>query len=186
MYVATREKGIVSFSNLEDGFVNVHQIVDNWRRNSGKVIFTNGCFDLLPDRGLHAGHIEVLRSAASFGNVILGLNSDSSVATLKGPTRPLASFVARMKAVLATQLVSAVVEFNEPTPLHLILLVRPDVLVKGGDYREETIVGHRFVASLGGHTHIVPEVPGVHITELLANDPHTDECSARTSQDQEQ
>jgi D-beta-D-heptose 7-phosphate kinase/D-beta-D-heptose 1-phosphate adenosyltransferase len=134
-----------------------------WRANGERVVFTNGCFDLL-----HIGHITVLEQARRFGDrLIVAINSDASVSALKGPSRPIVRERERSRVLAALAAVDAVVVFDEPTPLELILAVRPDVLVKGGDYGMETIVGAREVLSWGGQVKIVPIVEGFSTTRLI-------------------
>ena len=125
-----------------------------------KAVFTNGCFDIL-----HAGHIWSLEKARSFGDFLfLGLNSDASVRRLKGPTRPFNNEKDRARVLAALQCVDAVVLFAEDTPLKLIKALRPDVLVKGGDYRKETVVGAEFA----GRVALVPLLKGRSTTGLAA------------------
>ena len=114
--------------------------VESARRKGQKIVFTNGCFDIL-----HAGHVSVLEFARSKGDVlVVGLNSDASVRLLKGPTRPVNPQADRALVLAALESVSAVSIFEEETPYDLIKLVRPDVLVKGGDYKPTEIVGREF------------------------------------------
>jgi D-beta-D-heptose 7-phosphate kinase/D-beta-D-heptose 1-phosphate adenosyltransferase len=128
------------------------------------VVFTNGCFDLL-----HVGHISLLEQAHSFGDkLIVAINSDASVSGLKGPTRPIVSERDRGRVLAALAAVDAVCVFSEPTPLELIVATRPDVLVKGGDYNIDTVVGAQEVQSWGGQVKIVPIVPGFSTTQLIA------------------
>ena len=116
------------------------------RRNGKRVVFTNGVFDIL-----HRGHVEYLYKAKSFGDIlILGLNSDTSVRKIKGPTRPLQKQTDRAVILLALESVDYVVVFGEDTPDKLIRQIKPDVLVKGADYKISEIVGADFVRSLGG------------------------------------
>lgn len=135
-----------------------------WRGSGKKIVFTNGCFDLL-----HTGHLDYLARAASLGNVlVVGLNSDASVKRLKGPERPINNQDDRALALAALLLVDAVCIFEEDTPLELIEAVKPDVLAKGGDYTPETIVGAPFVVESGGEVAIIPFVEGYSTTGLLA------------------
>lgn len=139
------------------------QRVQIWKANGERVVFTNGCFDLL-----HIGHITLLEQARRFGDrLIVAINSDASVSSLKGPTRPIVSQDARARVLAALSAVDAVVVFDEPTPLELIVAVRPDVLVKGGDYEADSIVGAKEVASWGGQVRIVPLVEGFSTTRLI-------------------
>ncbi|WP_428050367.1 D-glycero-beta-D-manno-heptose 1-phosphate adenylyltransferase [Candidatus Avelusimicrobium caledoniensis] len=114
--------------------------VETARKKGQKIVFTNGCFDIL-----HAGHVSVLEFSRSKGDLlVVGLNSDASVRRLKGPTRPVNTQADRALVLAALESVSAVCIFNEDTPYNLIKLVRPDVLVKGGDYKPSEIVGREF------------------------------------------
>jgi rfaE bifunctional protein nucleotidyltransferase chain/domain len=137
---------------------------DMWRRGvSGSVVFTNGVFDLL-----HAGHVDVLAHARALGDaLIVGLNSDSSVRRLKGPDRPVRAEAERAYVLAALGDVDAVVTFPEDTPLALIRRLRPDVLVKGGDYEPATVVGRDDVESWGGRVVIVPLRPGQSTTSII-------------------
>jgi len=134
-----------------------------WKANSERVVFTNGCFDLL-----HVGHITVLENAHRFGDrLIVAINSDASVTGLKGPRRPIVGERERARVLAALAAVDAVVIFDEPTPLELIVATQPDVIVKGGDYVPETVVGAREVLSWGGQVKIVPIVEGHSTTRLI-------------------
>jgi D-beta-D-heptose 7-phosphate kinase / D-beta-D-heptose 1-phosphate adenosyltransferase len=137
--------------------------VQLWKANHERVVFTNGCFDLL-----HIGHITLLEQARLFGErLVVAINSDGSVRGLKGPSRPIVDQNARARVLAALAAVDAVIIFDEPTPLEVIDALRPDVLVKGGDYQTETIVGAREVASWGGEVKIVPLVEGFSTTRLI-------------------
>jgi rfaE bifunctional protein nucleotidyltransferase chain/domain len=135
-----------------------------WRdAESGLVVFTNGVFDLL-----HAGHIDLLTAARALGDsLVVGLNTDASVHQLKGPTRPIHSEADRAYVVAALECVDAVTVFDEDTPLELIMALRPDVLVKGGDYTPDTIVGRAEVESWGGRVHVVPLTAGHSTTRII-------------------
>ena len=134
-----------------------------WRANGDRVVFTNGCFDIL-----HVGHITLLEQCRDFGDkVVIGLNSDASVQGLKGPTRPLVTENDRARVLAALGATDAVIIFNQETPLALIRSVRPDVLVKGGDYTTETVVGADDVMSWGGRVEIVPTIAGVSTTNTI-------------------
>jgi D-beta-D-heptose 7-phosphate kinase/D-beta-D-heptose 1-phosphate adenosyltransferase len=135
-----------------------------WKANGERVVFTNGCFDLL-----HIGHITVLEQARRFGDrLIVAINSDASVRELKGPTRPIIGEHERASLLAALSAVDAVVVFGESTPLELIVTVKPDVIVKGGDYNTDTIVGVKEIQSWGGQVKIVPIVEGFSTTSLIA------------------
>ena len=135
-----------------------------WRqRVTGPVVFTNGVFDLL-----HPGHVDVISQARDQGTaLVVGLNSDSSVRRLKGPERPVRSEAERAYVLAALSDVDAVVTFDEDTPLELIRHLRPDVLVKGGDYEPATVVGRAEVESWGGRVVIVPLRPGQSTTSII-------------------
>ena len=138
--------------------------VASWRACGERVAFTNGCFDLL-----HVGHITVLeQSRLTADRLIVAINSDASVKRLKGETRPIVGERERARVLSALGCVDAVVIFDEPTPLELIVAARPDVLVKGGDYTPETVVGATEMATWGGHVRIVPTVEGHSTTGLIA------------------
>ncbi len=127
-----------------------------WRFKGKRIVFTNGCFDLL-----HRGHLHTLSAARELGDVlVIGLNNDASVQRLKGPTRPIQDETTRAEVLAALLLVDAVVLFDEDTPLELIKTLTPDVLVKGGDYVPETIVGYDWVTQHGGKVEIVPLLDG--------------------------
>ncbi len=129
----------------------------------GRVVFTNGCFDLI-----HAGHVQYLEQAKALGDVlIVGLNSDASVRGLKGNTRPLVNEEERAMVLAALESVDAVVVFPQETPLELIQRIRPDVLVKGGDWKVEQIVGADIVLASGGMVKSLPFREGISTTELL-------------------
>ena len=135
-----------------------------WKANGEQVVFTNGCFDLL-----HIGHITLLEQARRFGDrLIVAINSDTSVRGLKGPSRPIVGERERARVLAALAAVDAVVVFGEPTPLELIVAVRPDVIVKGGDYNPQTVVGAGEVESWGGQVKIVPIVAGFSTSLLIA------------------
>ena len=137
--------------------------VDRLRREGKKVVFTNGCFDIL-----HAGHTRYLREARKLGDVlILALNSDSSVRSIKGPMRPIVPEAERAEVVAALDSVDYVTVFDELTPLELIEFLRPDVIVKGGDWAEKDIVGAESVRKWGGRVAIMPEIEGASTTNII-------------------
>lgn len=135
-----------------------------WRRQqSGRVVFTNGVFDLL-----HPGHIDVLCGARAQGSVlIVGLNSDASVRRLKGPERPIRSEAERAYVLAALEAVDLVVIFDEDTPLELVRLLTPNVIVKGGDYTAESIVGAGEVLQRGGDVVVIPLTPQQSTTSII-------------------
>ncbi len=138
--------------------------VGAWRSAGDRVVFTNGCFDIL-----HIGHITLLERARRKGDrLIVALNNDESVRRIKGPLRPIVGEHERARILAALSAVDAVVVFHEATPLKLIEAIRPDVLVKGGDYREEAVVGAREVRTWGGRIELIPLVEGISTTHLIA------------------
>lgn len=139
------------------------QKVAAWKAEGKTVAFTNGCFDIL-----HVGHVASLSEAARQADVlVVGLNADSSVKALKGDTRPVNSQDARALLLAALCMVDAVTLFAEPTPKELILAIRPDVLVKGGDYKVEDIAGADEVLGWGGRVVINPIVQGFSTTAII-------------------
>lgn len=138
--------------------------IEFWRTLGDKIVFTNGCFDIL-----HQGHVHLLASCTEFGDrLIVGLNSDSSVKELKGPSRPVNNQDSRAVLLAATQFVDGVLFFYEHTPENLIHAIKPDVLVKGGDWKKEEIIGSNFVESYGGQVKTVPYLKGFSTTEIIA------------------
>lgn len=147
---------IVSVSQLQ-------QRMAQWRLLGKTVAFTNGCFDIL-----HAGHITSLTEAANQADyLIVGLNADASVKALKGPERPVNNEEARALLLAALIMVDAVVLFTEDTPREMIITLRPDVLVKGGDYKVEDIAGAQEVMSWGGRVVINPILQGFSTTDTI-------------------
>lgn len=137
--------------------------VDAWRKNKQKVVFTNGCFDLL-----HAGHVTYLEAAKKWGNkLILGLNTDRSVSALKGPSRPVVNENDRARVLAALESVDAVILFDEDTPLNLINTLKPDVIAKGSDYTADQVVGGREVESWGGEIALIELVAGRSTSSII-------------------
>ena len=137
--------------------------VERVRGEGKKISFTNGCFDIL-----HVGHVQYLREARKTGNLlILGLNSDASVRAIKGEKRPLVPQGERAEVIASLEVVDYVTLFDDPTPLRLIEYLRPDVLVKGGDWKEESVVGGNAVKSRGGRIVIVPLTEGASTTNII-------------------
>lgn len=131
-----------------------------WRLQQKKIVFTNGCFDLL-----HLGHIDYLARAADFGDkLVIGLNSDVSTTVLKGPNRPINDQRSRSMILASLSFVDAVIIFDEETPLELITWVRPDFLIKGSDYTIPEIVGSDIVLKNGGEVHTIDYLPGYSTT----------------------
>ncbi len=137
--------------------------VNNWKAAGKKIVFTNGCFDLL-----HAGHVSYLSEAASLGDIlVIGLNSDDSVKRLKGPERPINDEATRALLLASMFFIDAVVLFNEDTPAELIKTILPAVLVKGGDYEIETIVGASETIANGGKVEVLTFLPGYSSTAII-------------------
>ncbi len=139
------------------------EVIESLRAGGARIVFTNGCFDLL-----HVGHIKMLERAKEYGDVlVVAINTDESVRRLKGPNRPIIDEEARAAVIASLLPVDFVTLFDEDTPLELIRLVRPDVLVKGGDYTTETVVGADFVLSYGGRVEVIPLVEGFSTTDIV-------------------
>jgi rfaE bifunctional protein nucleotidyltransferase chain/domain len=138
------------------------RMLARWRFRDQRIVFTNGCFDLI-----HRGHIEYLVQARALGDhLVVGLNTDDSVKRLKGAHRPIKDLDTRLHVLASFVFVDAVISFNEDTPMELIRTLRPDVLVKGGDWKPEQIVGGEFVQSYGGEVMSLPFVEGYSTTLL--------------------
>ena len=154
-------------ANPESKILSLEQMKERtaaWKATREEVVFTNGCFDIL-----HVGHVTLLDHARREGSrLIVGINSDDSVRRLKGPSRPVVDERSRARVLAALEAVDAVVVFDEPTPLELMLALRPDVIVKGGDYEADSIVGAAEVRSWGGRVKIVSFVSGFSTTEIIA------------------
>jgi len=137
--------------------------VADWKAEGQRLVFTNGCFDIL-----HPGHIDYLAKAATLGDkLIIGLNSDASVKRLKGETRPLQNENARMTVLAALAFTDAIVIFNEDTPYELLSQIKPNILVKGGDYSINGVVGADLVTSYGGSVALLPYLPGNSTTGII-------------------
>ena len=151
---------------IESKIYSLHELlkrIEFWRTLGDKIVFTNGCFDIL-----HQGHIHLLASCSQLGDrVIVGLNADTSVKELKGSSRPVNNQQSRAILLAATQFVDAVILFEESTPENLIHAIKPNVLVKGGDWKKEEIVGSNFVESYGGQVKTVPYLNGFSTTQTI-------------------
>ena len=146
--------------NLEESILQVAE----WQALGQKIVFTNGCFDIV-----HLGHIDYLEKARSLGHkLVLGLNTDASVARLKGPTRPVVNQYARGRMMAAFAFIDLVILFDEPTPKELIETLKPDILVKGNDYALGQIVGADFVLANGGEVKTIALVEGYSTSKLIA------------------
>jgi rfaE bifunctional protein nucleotidyltransferase chain/domain len=138
--------------------------IEFWRTLGDRIVFTNGCFDIL-----HRGHIHLLLSCNTYGDrVVVGLNSDSSVKKLKGDERPINDQNSRAAILAAIEFVDAIVFFKEDTPEKLIHSIKPDVLVKGGDWKKEDIVGSSFVEQYGGSVETIPYLKGFSTSQIIA------------------
>lgn len=137
--------------------------VENWKKSSLKVVFTNGCFDIL-----HLGHVDYLEKAAKLGNkLVVGLNTDASVSRIKGPTRPITDQISRSRVMAALAFVDLVVFFDDETPLELISQLIPSVLVKGNDYLAENIVGATIVKQHNGSVKTIELVNGYSTSAIV-------------------
>lgn len=156
--------------------IRVRSLAARLRRTGRRIVFTNGCFDIL-----HAGHAAYLRRAAALGDVlVVGLNGDASVRRLKGPGRPLQKAADRAYLLASLACVSHVVVFREDTPAALIEEVRPDVLVKGGDWKGKEIVGADSVRARGGSVRTIRFLPGRSTTAILRRAAGGDSRAARS------
>ena len=137
--------------------------VKAWKKNNQKIVFTNGCFDII-----HLGHIELLAKAGDLGDkLIIGINSDSSIKSLKGEERPVFDEKSRSMIIAALNFVDAVVVFEELTPLEIIKKIHPEIIVKGGDYNEDDVVGKDFISNYDGSVIILPLTKGFSSTSIL-------------------
>ncbi len=137
--------------------------IQRWREEGKRIVFTNGCFDII-----HAGHVDYLQKAKSLGDVlVVGLNSDESIKRLKGENRPINPLEYRKKVLENLKPVDMVVVFDEDTPENLIKQVKPDVLVKGGDYTIDTIVGADFVMSYGGKVETIEFIYDISTSKII-------------------
>lgn len=139
------------------------ELVNKWKSNGEKIVFTNGCFDIV-----HLGHVDYLEQARMRGDkLVIGLNTDDSVSRLKGPTRPLNDEYSRGRILAALAFVDAVTYFGEDTPYQLIQALQPDILVKGSDYLAENVVGADIVLGIGGKVETIQLVEGYSTTQLV-------------------
>lgn len=156
---------MTSFAHIQQKIQTAEQLretVARWRAAGERIVFTNGCFDIL-----HYGHLHYLAEARDLGErLVIGLNSGDSVRRLKGPARPINDEATRAHLLAALEVVDAVVFFDEDTPLELIKTAMPDVLVKGGDWKPEQIVGSDVVLASGGQVRSLPFVDGYSTTNI--------------------
>lgn len=144
-------------------FTQIAEIVNELKRKGKKVVFTNGCFDIL-----HSGHIKLLKKAKELGDVlILGINKDKSIKKLKGKGRPIMNEKQRIEIISAIEFVDYVVPFGQPTPEKLIKRIKPDIIVKGGDYKKKEVIGKDIVEKYGGKVYIFPLVKNISTTKII-------------------
>jgi len=157
---------MLSYEQIQQKNISLKEAEDLFNprfRKEKRIVFTNGCFDLL-----HRGHVYYLSRARELGDVlVVGLNSDASVKQLKGPGRPVNAQEARAEVLGALAFVDHIIVFDEQTPLNLITRLKPDVLVKGGDYRVEDIVGYREMRSWGGQVETIPLLEGYSSSSMI-------------------
>ena len=153
-------------NKLKSKILNINdlsKIINEWRLNGDKIVFTNGCFDLI-----HLGHLEILARSADLGDkLIVGINSDMSIKKIKGNLRPIIEEDSRAKQLAAIEFIDAVILFNEDTPYNLINILKPDVLTKGGDYKKNDIVGNQLINKEKGEVVIIPLTQGYSTTSIL-------------------
>jgi len=147
------------YQKIKNKLINSNQLdhlISNWKQNGERIVFTNGCFDII-----HQGHIDYLSKAADKGSkLIIGVNTDRSVSRIKGPNRPIQDEYSRMMILAAMEFIDALILFDEETPINLINRIIPHILVKGGDYKAEEIVGYDTVISNGGRVETIDFLPG--------------------------
>ena len=142
---------------------NLKKVVERVKKEGKRIVFTNGCFDLI-----HVGHTRYLEEAKKLGDIlIVALNSDQSVRAIKGNKRPIITEEERAEVLSALQCVDFVVIFDEPDPLNIISLLKPDILVKGGDWGKDAIIGREVVESIGGKVVRIPEIKGASSSSII-------------------
>ena len=145
--------------NIKD----LSQMLKEWRSDGNKIIFTNGCFDLI-----HLGHLEILARSADLGDkLIVGINSDMSIKKIKGNSRPIIQEDSRAKQLAAIEFIDAVILFNEDTPYDLISFINPDIITKGGDYKKNDVIGNELMNKKAGEVVIIPLTQGYSTTSIL-------------------
>jgi len=157
---------MTSLKNIKNKIFSIAELkkeVQKWKKNNDKIVFTNGCFDIL-----HLGHIELLAKAADLGNkLIIAVNSDASIKFLKGEKRPILDEKSRSIIIASLEKVNAVIIFKESTPLDVIKKINPDIIVKGGDYIKEDVIGKNYIEKYGGEVIIFPLSEGFSTTSIL-------------------
>jgi rfaE bifunctional protein nucleotidyltransferase chain/domain len=142
---------------------DLERLISRAKGHGEKIVFTNGCFDIL-----HRGHLHVLREAKALGDLlIVAVNTDRSVKQIKGPARPVISEVSRAELIAALEMVDYVILFDEPDPCRLLAALKPDILAKGGDYGRDTVVGADIVEQNGGRVAVIPFLEGFSTTEII-------------------
>ncbi len=143
--------------------LDLQKIIKTWKKGNQKIVFTNGCFDIL-----HLGHIKILSESKRLGDkLVVGLNNDESVKILKGKNRPVNNNYQRSMMLAALSFVDLIVFFEEETPYNLIKLVMPNVITKGGDYEEKDVIGGDLIVSMGGEINIIPLLPNLSSSKLI-------------------
>lgn len=159
IYHVTQETVADKLKNLAE----LTAIAAQARKDGKCVVFTNGCFDLL-----HRGHVHILRQAKAGGDIlIVGINSDRSVHSIKGPKRPILPQTDRIELIAAMEMVDYVIVYDEPDPYNLIAAIKPNLLAKGGDWSAEKIIGADIVERDGGRVAVIPYLPGNSTTEII-------------------
>tara|TARA_B100000902_G_C27315085_1_gene920756 strand:+ start:3810 stop:4304 length:495 start_codon:yes stop_codon:yes gene_type:complete len=157
---------IKHLDNISNKILKINELksqISFWRQKNHKITFTNGCFDIL-----HKGHIELLCQAADLGDkLIVGLNSDTSIKKIKGDSRPIMPEDVRSKILASLSYIDAVILFSQDTPEKLINEIMPDILVKGGDYKAEEIIGYDLIKSINGEVVILPFINGFSSTSII-------------------
>jgi len=144
-------------------FIEIKNIVNELKKKGKKIVFTNGCFDII-----HAGHIKLLKKAKKLGDVlIVGINKDKSIKKIKGEDRPIMDEKQRIEIISAIEFVDYVVPFGNTTPEKLIRIIKPDIIVKGGDYKKDEVVGKDIVEKYGGKVYIFPLLKNISTTKII-------------------
>ena len=155
-----------ALNKLQSKIYTLDQLIDeviNWKDQNKKIVFTNGCFDLI-----HLGHVEVLARSSDLGDkLIVAINSDESIAKIKGANRPIIEEESRVKQIAALDFVDAVILFQQDTPIKIISSITPNVITKGGDYKTSDVVGHEIIQGNNGEVVIIPLTQGYSTTSIL-------------------
>ena len=153
-------------NKLKSKILNINdlaKIINEWRLNGDKIVFTNGCFDLI-----HLGHLEILARSADLGDkLVVAINSDMSIKKIKGNLRPIIEEDSRAKQLAAIEFIDAVILFNEDTPHNLISSINPDIITKGGDYKKNDVIGKELMNKKAGEVVIIPLTQGYSTTSIL-------------------